>query len=412
MGEKRGGFLDRFFRKTQDDVKTYSSFKLTNGWNPTFTSFGENAYASAQARACIHAIANNTAKLTAKHLVLGVEGLKKRDSKTQYLLDTRPNPIMSAFDFYYKMITQLMNKNNAFALIEREPLNLSPTMVIPISYSSVEAIESDGEMFLKFITNDGKQLTLPYVDVIHLRRFYYDKDVFGEDNAALMPTLELINTINDGMSNAVQSSASLRGLLKFTGIVKDSDRERERAAFVTNFLSSANNGGIAAVDNKYEFQPIDSKPQLINKAQMDAVKWEVYSYFNVSDVIINSKWTEDEWNAFYEGVIEPLAIQMSQEFTNKIFRKTEIDKGNRIMFEANRLQYASNTTKISFTNTMITLGLATINEVREVWNMTPIEGGDKRLQTLNVVNADGADKYQGTETEDKEEDLKEGEDIG
>ena len=39
-------------------------------------------------------------------------------------------------------------------------------------------------------------------------------------------------------------------------------------------------------------------------------------------------------------------------------------------------------------------GLMTLNEIRELYGMSPIEGGDRRLQSLNYINALDADNYQ------------------
>jgi HK97 family phage portal protein len=274
----------------------------------------------------------------------------------------------------------------------------------------VEALEYENEVYLKFITIAGDQLTIPYADVIHLRRFFYDQDIFAEDNTALLPTLELINTINQGVSNAVETSASLRGIIKATGILSDKDRTKTKDDFVNDYLSAANNGGIAVLDSKFDYIPLKSEPVLINKAQMDAIKTQVYDYFNINTDVVQSKWNEDGWNAFYEGVLEPLAIQMSLEFTFKLFTPSEIAKGNKIVFEANRLAYASNQTKISLVKEVGSLGGFTINEIRELFNMAPIDGGEVRLQTLNVVNAALADNYQtGKEVDDDNTDTEDSE---
>jgi hypothetical protein len=45
----------------------------------------------------------------------------------------------------------------------------------------VEVVEgSSGDIFLKFYFNNGKQMTIPYADVIHLRKDFNDHDFFGE----------------------------------------------------------------------------------------------------------------------------------------------------------------------------------------------------------------------------------------
>ncbi|MFP3467901.1 phage portal protein, partial [Leifsonia sp. SIMBA_070] len=83
-----------------------------------------------------------------------------------------------------------------------------------------------------------------------------------------------------------------------------------------------------------------------NAEQMDRTIQRIYSFFNINEKIIQSKYNEDEWNAFYESEIEPIARQLSEEFTRKIFSRTERGYGNKIIFEASSLQYASMQTKL------------------------------------------------------------------
>jgi HK97 family phage portal protein len=379
---------------TGNTGRAFTQFKLMNSFIPIFSTFGNNAYKSSVTRSAINAIAQNAAKLKPKVIGRDDEGNIKILKKYTYILSKRPNQFMSAYDFYLKLVTQLLNKNNAFALVEyiNGKLNL-----IPVNYSTVEAVEFKDILFLRFYLIGGEQLTVPYQDCIHLRRHFYDDDLYGESNDAILPTLEVINTMDDGLTNAVKSSASLRGILKFqNAMLKDSNIESQRKAFVDSFLTAENNGGIGALDAKSEFQELKGEPKFVNPIQAKAIKERVYDYYHISEAIIQSKYTEDEWNAFYESTIEPMAIQMSLEFTEKILTDREKELGHEIMFEANRLQYASNKTKISLVNTLMPLGLLTINESREVFNMTPIEGdaGEKRLISLNYVDAEKQNKYQ------------------
>ena len=278
----------------------------------------------------------------------------------------------------------------------------------------MELVEAQSILFVKFQFPNGQKLTAPYSDFVHLRKFYNQNDMFGESNSkTLLPTLDLIHTTDEGISNAVKSSAFLRGLIKFTNaMLKPEDIKKQRDAFVQDYMDVSNNGGIAALDAKAEYQELKNDPKMVDDKQMTVIEEKVYKYFNVNKKIIMSNYNEDEWNAFYENVIEPIAIQFSLEFTSKLFTDREQGHGNEIIFEANRLQYASTKTKVSLLRELMPLGLFNKNEGREIFNLSPIEGGEEYIQTLNVVNAANADKYQlgkdtsskGGETDDKEDD--------
>lgn len=358
---------------------------------PIFSTFGNNAYKSSVTRAAINSIASNAAKFKPRHIKI-VEGKTISDGRLDDVLARKPNELMNAYDFYLKLITQLENKNNAFALVQFIGPRLN---LIPINYSNVEALEADSDLFMRFNLLSGEYLTVPYEDLIHLRKHFYDDDIFGETNDALMPTLEVINTMDEGLTNAVKSSASLRGILKTSNaMIKEDDLVSQRDRFVTSFLSSDNNGGIGALDAKMEFQEINNEPKFINPIQAKAIEERVYKYYHVNEDVIMSKYDENGWNAFYESVLEPLAIQMSLEFTNKIFTDAERARGNQIIFEANRLAYASNTTKIALARDLMPMGVFTPNEIREVFNMGPIDGGDIAIQSLNFVKSNIVSEYQ------------------
>ena len=373
--------------------KNYPMWRGLGNYTPIFTPFGQNAYASDIVRSTIHSIASSAAKLKPKHIRRVNGEVQYVGGNVERLLMIRPNEYMNAYDFIYKIVTNLYMQNNAFVWAR----DGGATGFYPIPLSNLILLQGpDNELFCQFRFAGGQMVTLPYTELIHLRRHYNEDDIFGESNRLpLLPTLELIHTTNQGIINAVKSSARLRGLLKFTQtMMKPEDLEKQRQDFITNYMTAANEGGIAALDAKAEYTPLDNDPKLINAMQMQLIEDKVYRYFNVSRSIVQNDYKEDQWNAFYEGVLEPLAVQMSLEFSSKLFTNRKMGHGNEIIFEANRLQYASIASKISIIKELMDRGLLSQNEGREIFNLSPIEGGDKRLVSLNFVDADKANQYQ------------------
>lgn len=391
---ERRSLFDRLLGRYDTPKRDLTRLQMMNGYTPQFTSFGDDAYSSDIVRATINAIATNAAKLKPKHIRRIGGAVEHTNSKIEYLLANRPNPYMSAFDFYYKIISQLYTKNNTFILIQTEGFEV--TGFYPIQSSQVELLEAKDEMFARFRFTNGKVLTVPYSQVIHLRRFFNDNDMYGESNSrALLPTLELLNTTNEGIINAVKSSAYLRGLLKFSqAMLKPEDIKKQTDQFVTDYMSISNNGGVAGIDAKADYIPLNSTPTMVSGDQMTLIEEKVFKYFNVNKKIITSEYSESEFDAFYESVIEPLAIQLSLEFTSKLFTDREKGFGNEIIFESNRLAYVSTKTKIDLINTLMPLGLMSLNEARELFNMSAVEDGDKRLVSLNYVDSTKQNQYQ------------------
>lgn len=361
-----------------------------------FTPISGNAYESDIYRGAVDAIARHGARLKGSHIIRVDGGRQQGDTAMNYILQIRPNPYMSAYDMLYKLITHYFRLNNAFAFIQRDDSgNMSG--VFPLNVSSMEFMADDADaLYCKFVFKNGHSYILPYSDIIHLRRNFNDNDLLGDSNTAIIPALQLAQTQSEGITAGIKSGASLRGLLKYTTALSPDNLKKERDAFVTDYLNISNNGGIAALDAKAEYTPLKSEPYTIDAEQLAAVQKKIYEYLGISTDVVSGSYDEKTGTAFYESVIEPLAVQLSQEFTAKVFTQIEQQNGNEIIFEAGSMDYASYPTRISTLTAALPMGLFTVDEAREILNMAPIGGdeGKKRLQTLNVVNADKADKYQ------------------
>ncbi len=371
-----------------------TQFQFLNDYAPFFSSVSGNFYDSDVVRTCVDAIARNAAKLKPKHIRRANGRVTAIADDLQWLLEVRPNPYMSAYDFLYKVVSQLYTNNNAFVYIRFDSIG-KITGLFPLSYSSLEFVEYEGELYCRFTFLTGFRMTVPYTELIHIRRHFNGNDIFGETNERpFKPTLSLIQTVNEGIINAIKSSARLRGFLKFTQTLRPEDLKKQRDQFVADYLSINNDGGIGAVDAKADFTPVEMNGKMVDDKQMAVIRDSAYRYFGINENIIKADYTEDQWNAFYESVLEPIAIQLSLEFTEKCFSDREKGFGNEVIFEANRLQYASNKTKITLLQYLMPMGIFSINDALEILNMPPVEDGDRRIFSLNYVNVELADVYQ------------------
>lgn len=366
-----------------------------SGGAASFTTWGGDSYGNDVFRGAVDAIARNAAKLKGSHIIRYTNHQQATgDCKLNRLLQIEPNPYMTAYDCLYRLVTNLYINNNAFALLARDNRG-QLAGVYPLTPQHVDFLTDEaGTLYCRFLFQNGSEITLPYSDVIHIRRFYSKNDLLGEGNDALFPALELAHIQNEGIVNGIKSSAPLRGILRFTQIMAPEKLKEQRDKFIADYLQISNSGGVVAVDQQMEYTPITSSPVAIDEKQIAAAKTKIFDYLGISEKIVTSSYDENEWAAFYESTIEPMALQLSLEFTRKLFNDRERAFGNQIVFEAGRLQFSSNKTKVELIAQVMPLGLLTVNQALEILNLPGVEGGDKRLQTLNVVNAAKADKYQ------------------
>ena len=209
--------------------------------------------------------------------------------------------------------------------------------------------------------------------------------MFGDSpREALLPLMEVVSTTDQGIVKAIKNSGVVKWLLKFNTGMRPEDIRSNTEEFTKSFLDINNSGGAAGVDAKADAKQIEPKDYVPNAAVIDRTTQRIYSFFNTNEKIVQSKYNEDEWNAYYESEIEPIAMQWSNEDTRKIFTRRERGFGNKIIYSANNLQYASMSTKLGL-QAMVDRGALTPNEWREVLNLPPVEDGDKPLRRLDTI---------------------------
>ena len=166
-------------------------------------------------------------------------------------------------------------------------------------------------------------------------------------------------------------------------------------------MDISNTSGIAIIDNRLEFQQLKLDSILIDDKQMQAVGNDLFRYYNISENIVTSDYDEAQYNAFYNSVTEPLAIQISLEVTSKLFTIAQIKAGARVLLSAERMTFASLDTKVKAIETLMPLGIFSINESRKIMELPDIENGDRHLLSLNFVDLEKANKYQLGEDDEK-----------
>jgi hypothetical protein len=223
-----------------------------------------------------------------------------------------------------------------------------------------------------------------------MTKYQYRSDFFGESNHALFPTMEMIHINNQGIEEGIKSAATYRFMAKVNNFTKTEDLAKERARFTEeNFGKDAKASGILLFPNTYnDIKQVDVKPWVIDDKQMELIRSSVFEYFGVNEDILTNKAYGDAWTAFYEGAIEPFAIQFSEVMTKMLFTLREQSQGNAVQATANRLQYLSNTEKLNVSSQMLDRGIMSINDVREIWNLPPVDGGDARIIRGEYWNAD------------------------
>ena len=386
------GLFDFLFKNRPEPVGDYKGeWKMLTGYEPHFTTYGGNIYESELVRASIDAIARHISKLV---VTTGGSARPKLQNKLKH----GPNEFQSWSQFLYRLATILYIHNTAF-IVPVYDLYGEPSGVYPALPERCEIVQY-GESKIpylryKFGWGETAAIELEYCGI--MTRFQYRSDMFGETNHALLPTMDLISMQTQGIKEGVKSAATYRFMAQLTNFAKAEDLAKERQRFTAeNFSKDANGGGLLLFPNTYSnIQKIDAKPFVVDADQMGVINRAVFEYFGVNEDVLTNQAYGDAWAAFYEGAIEPFAVQFSEVMTRMLFTMREQTEGNFVMATANRLQYMTNADKLNVSAQMMDRGIMSINEVREIWQLPPVEGGDARIVRGEYYNAD--QKIEGRE---------------
>lgn len=382
------GFF-KFGNKASKKETERTVYKMIVDRGNGFYSWNGKLYQSDIVRACIKPRTKAIGKCVAKHIrtteVKTEDGTQKKVEinpliNIRFLLE-EPNSYMTGQMLQEKVANQLSLNGNAFIYIMRDTNGL-PVGLYPVPASTVEAkYDENGELWLKFYYDNGKNDLIRYTDIIHIRDDYYSNDLFGDcPQEALSSVMDCVGLSDQGMKNAIKNSAVVRWILKFTQSLRPEDMKAATKQFADDYLGIDKEGsiGVAATDSKADAVQVTPHDYVPNAAQTDRQVNRIYAYFNVNEKIVHSTYTEDEWISYYEQAVEPIAAQMAREYTRKLFSRLERSRGNAIVFESSALTFASMKTKLNLVQ-FVDRGIMTPNEVRGYLNLVPIEGGDSAL---------------------------------
>ena len=358
------GLFDRIFgHRPKVNERFEETFKMLDGYTPRFTSFGGGIYESELIRAAINARATHMSKLK-------VETYGSARPELQTKLKNNPNQFQTWSQFQYRLSTLLDVHNTAFITPIYDEHGQPSGIYTPLP-SKCEIVEFNGVLFLRYEFSRGQRaaVELDYCGI--MTKYQYKNDFFGETNEALRPTMDLIHVQNQGIEEGVKSAATYRFMAKLTNFAKAEDLAKERQRFTAENLSKGS--GLLLFPNTYQdVKQIDVKPWVVDADQMKAIESNVFKYYGVNEDILQNHFTSDNWSAFYEGAIEPFAIQESEVLKKMFFTLREQSHGNGVSVTANRLQYLSNADKLNVSAQMADRGLMTRNEIREIWNLPPL----------------------------------------
>lgn len=388
------GLFDFLSNKKKERM---SYAKMLSGAIPVFSQFGTDIYASDVVQQAIYCIVTEMKKLRPYHVRTNDFDLSPVNSNLQRTL-RKPNPLMTTSDFLEKIVWNWFLNYNSFILKVKEGGKIKA--FYPIQPYQVDFLsDTSGEIFTRFRFPSGYESTVRYSDVIHLRKNFSVNEFMGgnetgqPDNTALLKTLELNNTLLEGVSKAMKSSFAVNGVIKYNTLIDGEKMEKNLQEMEKRLLN--NESGLMGLDLKGEFIPISRNIQLVDDATLKFIDEKILRHYGVSLPILTGDYTKEQYEAFYQKTLEPLIIALTQAFTEGVFTQDELNRGNEIQFFAKELIFMTTDQKLEMIRLLGDSGGLYENEKRKAFGMIPLsELSGVRMQSLNYVNSNIADKYQ------------------
>lgn len=394
-----GLFEILFGKRPKETGQPEGTFKMLNGYAPKFTTAGGEVYESELIRAAINARATHVSKLK-----IEFQGAARPALQTK--LRHGPNQFQTWSQFMYRLSTILDIHNTAFICPVYDQYGEPSGIYTPLP-KRCELVQFSGVPYLRYEFSNGQKAAIELAYCGIMTKHQYKNDLLGESNMALLPTMDLIHIQNQGIQEGVKSAATYRFMAQLSNFAKAEDLAKERKRFTAeNFARDAEAGGLLLFPNTYSnIKQVDVKPWVVDAEQMEVIRKNVFEYFGVNEDVLQNKAYGDAWAAFYEGAIEPFAIQFSEVVTKMLFTFREQSQGNMVAATANRLQYLSNSEKLNVSSQMLDRGIMSINDIREIWNLPPVDGGDVRIIRGEYWNADEKVSEEGGTDEERNQSV-------
>jgi HK97 family phage portal protein len=361
----------------KDNVAVTQGYKTFTEWAPRFASWDGSLYEEAQTRAIVECISTHCAKLKPEFVT--PEGSGGSLPRVQRLFTSNPNEMQTWPDFIKAVITNLLLDTTSY-IVPGYDRDGNIVALWPMKPSYTEVIEYDGEPWLRFHTDTGDVQAFPFYDVAIVTRFQLDSDIFGGGNRPLTPTLRLMDAQRQAEEIALKTGADIRFVGKVVTNMHEDDLTRFRDRFSQSNFGSDNKSALVLYDNRIDsLQQIDQDHFTIEPEEMERIDKALYQYFTINESILKGDFTEAQWAGFYELCIEPKLIALGSALTRMLLTRTQVRKGNYIMFSSGYLEYATPDTKVKVVGSMLERGIMNVNEARDVFQLPHLPGGTARM---------------------------------
>ncbi|WP_053983815.1 phage portal protein [Niameybacter massiliensis] len=401
-------YFNKLFKQYKQDKVYKELISIMNDGQAVFSEFGKDVYLSDFVNNCIDRIATEVSKINVVSVIQQTESVVQQNDDITKLFRFQPNPLQTTKDFLACCEWLRRKDYNCFIYPQYTLVKGANgkevkkyTAFYPLNPTSIEiGVNTEGETWeIKFHWKDGTWDIIPYADVIHLKWRRGKNTVIGggddfgsPDTRDLLKSVKVLDQVIQGLPKSIEASLKVNGVYSAKSMVDSTKLATERDNFEKHIFSSK--AGIVATDLSGEFTPVNIKPATVNDNILKFLKAILRERYGISESIISGDYNGEQHSAFYQSCIEDFIIEFEQAMSSTLFSQREQDIGHRVKGYYNKVSYLSTENKIKIAELATNTGLMSLNDVAEMFGMTPSESGNRRIQSLNYSNVELVDKYQ------------------
>ena len=348
--------------------------------------------------ACVSLLARVISSLPLMVYETMPDGRRKlaRDSRLWMVLHSRPNDVMTPRDFWSTMIMHWAMRGNAYAQIIRDSSG-DLISLWPLSPDQTEVfVDKNGQVAYKY-QKDGQTYILGVNDVFHI------KDI-GNGLIGLSKLSFMSSSVKEATDTQKFATANAENYGKPSGILtvdhilkkdKNGVNERDRIRQSLYDFRTGGSSKIVVLEADMKFNPVTLTPeesQLIENRRFSVE--EICRWFGVPPVLIGASgattWgsgISEITSGFVKFTIGPMLVSIEQALRSRVFTLDE-RMTMQAEFSLDALMRGDITSRYQAYATAVQNGFKTRNEVRQLENDEPVEGGDMLTAQTNLAPLD------------------------
>lgn len=358
--------------------------------------YTQNSYSIPEVRTAIERAADIFSKIPKYNERVDKNGnIVYIENSLTRVLSLKPNPLQNSIQFWKEVYTRLMLDGNVFIepIWDKTTGYLKSLYVLPTRSFELSFV-SDNEGTVTFDDKTTGKQTFNLSSLIYLNRFSSLTGGKKNDIRLYETVIQALMQQAVSVADPKKVRAIMQGKINGSPLLKPEHRGAAMEDVKANFAQNVD--GLVYFDSNWQITPINWQENDVNRELLKVITSAVYNYFGITESVINGTADELQFEMFINNSIKPLAIQIEQELTAKLFTQREIEVGNKIELDTFALSVTTLSTKSSFIQSALRNGTYNQDEGREMLGRPPLPDGlGKRWRTTaDTVSIDIVDEYQ------------------